>query len=65
MTKYKLTLFIGIHNACQEDYITIEEMGFTEQEWNALTDENKNEILQENWNDWSNNFIDGGWELVE
>jgi len=65
MRTYKFTLGIGYPGAEHEEIITVEEMGYTDGEWNALTENEREEDLLENWKDWSNNYIDGGWELNE
>ncbi|MBT6052877.1 MAG: hypothetical protein HOG49_39250 [Candidatus Scalindua sp.] len=62
MTSYKLTLSIGYVNGNREEEITVEDMGYTEEEWDELTPEEKDLKLEAHWTDWSNNYIEGGWE---
>lgn len=63
-TTYKFTLDIGYANAGHEEEMTIDEMGYTESEWEALTEDQRESELQENWKDWSNNYIEGCWEKL-
>ena len=63
MITYKLTLGIGFLSQ-QEDEITVEEMGYTEDEWNGLTNGEQEDILEEHWKDWMYNHLDGGWQLI-
>ena len=54
--KGTFTLGIGYSNANHEDEFEI----IVE---NNTTDEEIDQILQEDWQDWSSNFIDGGWDI--
>jgi hypothetical protein len=65
MTTYKFTLGIGYARAEHEEEMTIDDMGYTDEEWNNLTEDQREDELLENWKDWSNNYIDGGWRIVE
>ena len=61
MPKIRVTLGIGFANASQKDVLDIDEA-----EWDACeTDEDREELMNEYWKDWSNNYIDGGCELVQ
>lgn len=61
MPKIRVSLSIGYSNASQEDEIEI-----SEQEWaECKTDEEREALIDDYWRDWSNNFIDGGAELIE
>ena len=56
-----MTLGIGIANARQVDVLDIDEA-----EWVACETEDAREKLMDSyWRDWSNNFIDGGSELID
>ncbi len=63
-TTYKFTLSIGYPSANREDEMTVEQIGYDEQEWADLSKEDKDSELQEAWNDWSTNYIEGGWETI-
>jgi hypothetical protein len=61
MPKLKVSLSIGFPGACRGDVIEIDD-----DEWEACdTDEKKEDLINEYWADWSNNYIDGGASLVE
>lgn len=60
MAKYKLTLGIGYHGATHEDVIEISDDEFT----GCETEQDRQEVLNSYWMDWSGNFIDGGIELI-
>ena len=60
--KYKMYLGIGFAGETCEDTISVEKMGYTDEEWNNLSGTDKDSELEEVWKYWSNNYIDGGWE---
>ena len=61
MPKLKVSLGIGIANATQEDTLEIDV-----DEWNNCeTEEELEELKQAYWNDWANNYIDGGYWIEE
>ena len=61
MPKMRVTLGIGFASASQEDVIDINE-----DEWDAcLNDDQREELMNDYWRDWSNNYIDGGTEIIE
>ena len=57
----KVTLSIGFPTAKHEDEIEIDDTELAECE----TVQQKEDLLHEYWQDWSNNYIDGGIELIE
>lgn len=60
--KLKVTLGIGLANAQQEDEI---DTGILVSEWEALTEEERQERGQAAWREWIWEYIDGGWDVVE
>jgi hypothetical protein len=64
-TVYEFTLGIGFVGAEHKEEFTLDDMGYTQEEWDKLEDKDKEEELRTNWNDWSNNYIDGGWDIVK
>lgn len=61
MPKIRVTLGIGYPTARHEDELEIDET-----EWEKCeTEEQRNDLMNEYWQDWANNYIDGGYELVE
>lgn len=65
MITYKFTVSIGFVGAEHEDTFTVEDMGYTESEWNELSEDERENILEETWKDFSSNYIDGYWEIVD
>lgn len=59
MEKLKLTLGIGLSGATREEIIEIPA-----EELEGLTEDERNEVLDDYWRDWSNNYIDGGVEIL-
>ena len=56
----KVTLSIGFVGAKHEDEIEIDDTEYAECE----TDKQRDDLLHEYWRDWSNNYIDGGIEVI-
>ena len=59
--KIKVTLSIGYPTAKHEDILDIDDTEWSECE----TEEERDDLLNEYWQDWSNNYIDGGWERLD
>ena len=65
MITYRFTLSIGYPGAIHEDEITVEEIGYSDREWNNLSEQEREDELEEYWKDWISNFIDGYWEKIQ
>ncbi len=65
MIKYKMTLGIGLSGATQDDVVCVSEMGYSDEEWEKLTEDRKDDELMVFWEEWSREYIDGGWERIE
>ena len=65
MAKYKMILGIGYVGAVHEDYITSKQLGFTDEEWELLTEEEKEKELDSCLNEWIWNYIDTGISEVD
>jgi len=63
--KYKFTLNIGYSGCDQKEEFTIEELGYTNDEWILLSEEAKKDILYDCLTNWSYDHIDKGYELIE
>ena len=60
MPKIRVTLGIGFAGCTHRDELDIDE-----EEWAGCTnEEERSDLINSYWADWSNNFIDGGAELV-
>jgi len=59
--KARVTLSIGYPTASHEDILDIDDVEYAECE----TDEQRQNLLNEYWQDWSNNYIDGSVNVVE
>jgi len=68
--KYKFSLSIGFANAKQQVRLLRSEIIDTEDwmpdyEFFRYSEKKKQQELRLMWNDWSSNYIDGGWEEVK
>jgi len=63
--KYELHLQIGTGETCgQHDTLDVEDLGFTNEEWDELTEKSRQDILDESRTEWANGYIDSYWEMV-
>lgn len=61
MFRMRVSLSIGYVGATHEDILDI-----SDQEWNDCTSSQEREdLMLSYWKDWSNNYIDGGYSLIE
>lgn len=56
--KVKFTLRIGLAGCFQKDEFTLEELGY-----DPAYDLDLEKFLEEQWREWSGNYIDGGFYL--
>jgi hypothetical protein len=61
MPKLKVSLGIGYPTATREDVIEIDETEWSECE----TDDQREDLINDYWKDWSDNYIDGCAEIIE
>lgn len=61
MPKVKLTLGIGIVGATRETIIDVPDEIIDQ----AIEDKDLDNCLYELWKEWSNDRIDGSWDLLE
>ena len=61
-TKVTFRLSIGYNfiGADKKDTFTLKQLGYDKE-----IDTNIDEFLDEAWKDWSNEIIDGGWDIEE
>ncbi|MEH7186499.1 DUF7167 family protein [Bacillus toyonensis] len=59
-TEVYFTLSIGYAGAKHDETFTLNELGY-----NPETDKDVEAFLEEEWKEWSANYIDGGWSLKE
>lgn len=60
MPKIRVSLSIGLAGCTQEDILEIDDIEWDECE----TDEQRDELMDMYWKEWSNGYIDGGVELI-
>lgn len=61
MPKAKFSIGIGFANCRQEEIVDIDET-----EWEACeTQDEKDTFLYQYWEEWSQNYIDCGFELID
>ncbi len=56
--KVNFTLRIGLAGCCQEEEFTLGELGYDPE-----YDTDLENFLEEQWREWSGNYIDGGFRL--
>jgi hypothetical protein len=62
---YKYKLFVDISSGGDEYRFAINELGFTEPEWDALTEEMRVKELKEFLHDWISGRVDYGWSAQD
>ena len=61
MPKIRVSLGIGFANAEHVDELEVDQT-----EWDDCeTDKQRDDLMETYWRDWSNNYIDGGFELIK
>lgn len=61
MPRLKVSLSIGFVGAVHEEILDIDD-----DEWASCeTDDEREDLMQEYWKDWSGNYIDGSCSIVE
>ncbi|WJE51131.1 hypothetical protein QRE66_17670 [Bacillus cereus] len=58
--KVRFTLSIGYAGAKHDETFTLNEFRY-----DPKTDKNVEYFLEEQWKEWSANYIDGGWSFEE
>jgi hypothetical protein len=56
--KVRFSLGIGIANAEQEEVFTLDQLGISDEDYE--TEEELQALLEEEWNRWKNEYVDGG-----
>jgi hypothetical protein len=60
--QYVFNLSIGYSQAQQTETVTIPSYcGVSDEEWLRMRDEDRTQLMGLVWQDWANNYIDGGW----
>lgn len=59
-TKVTFTLSIGFPGARREETFSLKDLGYSPQ-----TDTDIDKFLEDQWNEWKDEFVDGGWEIEE
>lgn len=60
--KLKVDLSIGLSNARQEDVI---DSGILKADWDAMTEEKRDDAAREAWEEWAWEYIEGGWDVAD
>lgn len=59
-TKVHFTLGIGFHRANHKEEFTLKQLGY-----NPNFDKDLEAFLNQQWKEWSTNYIDGSWSFEE
>jgi hypothetical protein len=65
MTKYKISFSIGFVGADREEEIDLDDLGYSESEWNKLSNSEKEEALHSYIDEWSINFIERSFKKIK
>lgn len=60
MAKFKFTLSIGYAGADHRETYEIDDEDFE-----GLSEAERDKVIEEHWQEWSQNYIDGGWDEIE
>lgn len=60
MPKYRFTLHTGFAEATHEDEYEIDD-----EDLEGLSKEERDKVIEEHWQEWAWNYLDGGWEVVQ
>ena len=61
MPKINVSLSIGYPSATKKDTLEVDETEWEE----CTTEEERESLLQEYWQDWANNHIEGNFHLID
>ena len=62
--KYRFTLGIGYASRRECEMNVPEDLGFDHKEWGAMSDKEKEEELDQEWQNFANNYIESGYSLI-
>lgn len=60
MAKFKFTLGIGFAGARHEEVYEIDDEDIAD-----MSEAEKEKLLEEHWQEWAHNYIDGGWDEIK
>lgn len=64
--KYQFTLGIGFPGAKHQEILDVcKDLGEDRNEWDRLSESEKNEKLEQHWQTWMVNYLDGGFWPVD
>lgn len=61
---FKFNLSIGFAVASHEAIMTVEGMGWEPEEWDAMSEEQRNFQLEENLKEWASSYVEASWEAA-
>ena len=62
--QWKVYFDPGILDGRRETIITLDDLGYTEEEWNTLNSEEREKVLDEYVQDWVSSFCNFGWTEI-
>jgi hypothetical protein len=63
-SKISMYCSIGYANASRSKTVAISEI-FEEEEWDELSESDREETIEQYFQDWQSNFLDAGWDVVD
>lgn len=64
MKKYKFGIGVGYVGCDRVSEITTEELGFSDEEWDEMTEEERTRILDEELEDFVSNYVEQWWSEI-
>jgi hypothetical protein len=65
MVKFRFTVSTGGVGCAEEEILTLDDIGLNESEWSAMTEDEQMQYLDQEWQYWSEERIDGGPEIIK
>lgn len=60
----KIRFAVSLGRWTEEEFYTLEELGFSEENLNDYTESEIEDEIKEMYEDWENNYLDHGWSVV-
>lgn len=64
MKSYKFSVGIDLVGCKREETVTVEDIGYSEEDWDAMTYKEREKEFEEQWKEFIWNHIDGNWEEI-
>lgn len=62
--RFEFSLNIGILTAMRTDRVTVGDLGYENEEWDAISEEQRQKELDSYLEEWANGYIEINWQEV-